>query len=166
ASEVVITAGSVTTVDFVMGAPPEIDIVTPSVAGERAFGKYAINWTDSDPDNAASISLYFDNDNTGADGALITEGISEDSVIDHYEWNTTSTSEGIYWIYGVIDDEVNPPVVSYSSGSVMVSEISKNNLRDHILGVAAIPPSRISYADFNGDGALDIADLIVLINHE
>jgi uncharacterized lipoprotein YddW (UPF0748 family) len=183
ANDVVITAGGVTTVNFSMrdtptptptptatatptNVPPEITILTPSDSEERAFGKYTISWTDSDPDDDASISLYFDTDNTGANGVLITSGISEDSAINYYECNTAAAPEGIYWIYGVINDGVNPPVVSYSAGSVMASRITKAELQNHLLNDGAIPSERLAYADFNDDGVLDIADLIVLINHE
>jgi hypothetical protein len=193
ANGVVITEGGVTTVNFSMGdtptptatptstptptptptptatstnAPPEITILSPSVSEEKAFDTYTISWTDSDPDDDASIDLYFDTDNTGANGVLITDGISEDSATDYFECNTAAAPEGIFWIYGVIDDGHNPPVVSYSAGSVMVSKITETDLQNHILGSASIAPSRLSYADFNDDGVLDIADLIVLINHE
>jgi len=64
----------------------------------------------------------------------------------------------------VIDDGVNPPVVSYSPGSVIISRMTEEAVRNHILGIEAIPPERLPFADFNNDGVLDIADLIALIN--
>jgi len=183
---VVITAGEVTTVDFSMGetpptptptptstptptptptnVPPQITLLTPSSEKEWAWDIYTITWTDSDPDNNALISLYYDEDSSGADGSLIIGGLSEDSGTNQYDWDTGSIEEGIYWIYAVIDDGTNSPVVSYSPGSVIISRITEQAIRNHILGIEPIPPERLLFADFNKDGVLDIADLIALIN--
>jgi hypothetical protein len=78
---------------------------------------YAIKWTDSDPDNNATIALYYDTDNTGYDGTLITGGISEDDPADSFVWNMPAPA-GPYYIYARIDDGINAPCYDYSSGTV------------------------------------------------
>jgi len=60
----------------------------------------------------------------------------------------------------VIDDGHNPPVYSYSMGSVMVSHITKQEIIDHILGKKVLPEERLPFADLNGDGYINISDVI------
>jgi hypothetical protein len=147
-----------------IGEAPQLTILTPSGDMELTTDTYTITWTDEDPDSDALISLFYDTDNTGADGDAITTGVSENSEIDMFEWNLAGISEGIYWIYGVIDDGNNAPVISYSPGSLMVSRITVEELKNHLLGIEAIPIERFIFADFNRDGAIDVADLIFLLN--
>jgi len=131
---------------------------------ELTSDTYTISWTDEDLDDDALIALYYDTDNSGADGDEITTGISENSEIDLFNWDLSSMPEGIYWIYGAIDDGKNIPVVSYSSGSIMVSRITIEELKNHLLGIEAISTERFIFADFNRDGGIDVADLIFLLN--
>ncbi len=85
----------------------------------------SIQWYDVDIEDDALISLYYD-DGQDATGTLITDNIHEDSATDHYTWNFADTPHSLYYIYGVIDDGVNPPVVSYAPGQVMVGPLSIN----------------------------------------
>ncbi|MBC8384510.1 MAG: right-handed parallel beta-helix repeat-containing protein, partial [Candidatus Cloacimonetes bacterium] len=81
------------------------------------------NWIDMDVDDDAQISFYYD-DGLDETGILITEGISEDSSTDSYLWNLSGVPYALYYVYGVIDDGVNTPVVSYATGQVMVGPVS------------------------------------------
>ncbi len=131
---------------------------------ELTTDTYRITWIDEDPDDDAPIDLFYDMDNTGADGDEITTGVSENSEIDLFDWDLSSMPEGIYWIYGVIDDGKNPPVIGYSAGSLMVSRITVEELKNHLLGIQAIASERFIFADFNRDGGIDVSDLIFLLN--
>jgi hypothetical protein len=144
--------------------PPQLEILTPSGDMDLTTDTYTITWTDEDPDDDALISLFYDTDNTGADGDEITTGVSENSEIDQFEWNLAGIPEGIYWIYGVINDDINTTVTAYSPGSLMVSRITVEELKNHLLGIEAIPTERFIFADFNRDGGIDVADLIFLLN--
>ncbi|MBW2078208.1 MAG: FG-GAP repeat protein [Deltaproteobacteria bacterium] len=103
--------------------PPSITIVEPDGIDDRATIAYTVQWTDADPDDDAVISLYYDVDNSGQDGTLIVSGLSEDpdgAEDDEYVWDTTEVPDGSYYVYGVIDDGVNDPVVDYSDGVVTI----------------------------------------------
>jgi hypothetical protein len=97
---------------------PSITVLKPA---EDTFivnpANYTIKWIDSDPDNNAEISLYYDTDNTGYDGILIQDSISEDDPEDSLVWDMSSIY-GTYYIYGKIDDGINAPAYSYSNGTV------------------------------------------------
>jgi hypothetical protein len=131
---------------------------------ELTTDTFMIKWMDEDADNDALIALFYDTDDAGEDGTEIASGINEDSEIDEFEWNLTGVPEGIYWIYGVIDDDVNTTVTSYSPGSLMRSLITEEDIRNHLLAIQLIPTERLIFADYNRDGAIDIADLIFLMN--
>ena len=102
--------------------PPAITIVEPNGLNDIVDESFTIQWEDEDPDSDATISLYYDTDNTGADGILITLGLSEDpdGVDDQFTWDTSTIMEGDYYIYAVIDDGVTPAVTAYSPGPVTV----------------------------------------------
>lgn len=144
---------------------PVIIILTPASSMEPTTDTFTIVWTDEDEDNDAMISLFYDTDTTGTDGILIQDFISEDSPVDQFDFDISLMPEGIYWIYGVIDDGETPPWVSYSPGSIMISRITEVDIKNHLLAIEAIPLERRIFADFNRDGYIDIADMIVMINN-
>ena len=104
----------------VTGAPT-LTIDAPTGTQEPTQHTYDVGWTADAPDTEARISFYYDTDQSGADGTYIVSGLSEDDPINSFTWHTTFVPEGEYYIYGVIDDGVNPPVTVYSSGTVQVS---------------------------------------------
>ena len=81
-----------------------------------------INWEDSDVDNNAEVSLYYDTNNSGLDGVLIESGIFEDDMGDNFTWNISQSipASGDYYIYALIDDGEHTPISSYSIGRVRV----------------------------------------------
>lgn len=112
--------------------PPTITVTQPDGVDDEATTTFIIKWTDDDPDQNATISLYYDTDSTGNDGTLIVSGIFEDPDEpgnDEYVWNTSGLQEGSYYIYVVIDDGENDPVIDYSAGPVTITH----------------PPSQIQY---------------------
>lgn len=100
--------------------PPTIRITEPDGINDNADATSTIAWDDSDPDSNAAISLFYDADKTGANGTLITSGISEDSAINSYVWDTSAVPTGTYYIYGVIDDGA-ATALSYSTGSTTIA---------------------------------------------
>jgi len=85
----------------------------------KATTSFSLEWLLSDSDNTPSVSLYYDNNNSGFDGTPIVSGLSSSPGLDAYSWNTSSVPEGKYWIYAVVDDGSNQNRV-YSSGPVFV----------------------------------------------
>ena len=106
---------------------PTLTLTEPDGLDDTADTSYEITWTDEDPDEDATISLYYDTDNTGTDGTLIADNISEDDETDSYTWDTTAVSEGSYYIYAVIEDGVNDPVTTYSSNLVTIDHLDSSN---------------------------------------
>ncbi|MEW5768420.1 MAG: PKD domain-containing protein, partial [bacterium] len=102
------------------GAPTITLTGPPKVGGDHADQSYTIRWQDSDPDNNATISLYYDTDQEGLDGTLIASGLSEDEETDAYTANTSALTPGLYYLYAKIEDGVNPPVYDYSLGHLLV----------------------------------------------
>jgi hypothetical protein len=99
---------------------PFISILWPSEKGTTAKESLLIQWSAHDPDDDATISLYYDTDNTGFDGILIAQDISENSDNNSYSWSVSDIDPGSYWILAKIDDHRNAPVYSYSKGMVSI----------------------------------------------
>lgn len=97
---------------------PKLQIFEPDGLDDTADTSYTITWTDQDIDYAATIALYYDTDNTGENGTLIVENISEDDETDSYTWDTTEIPENTYYIYGIIENGSDAAVAVYSSGTV------------------------------------------------
>ncbi|MEW5767291.1 MAG: fibronectin type III domain-containing protein, partial [bacterium] len=101
-------------------APPSLNITSPPPSGAAANNSYRITWSDYDLEDNAAISLFYDKDDTGGDGIQIVAGISEDDETDAYSWDTSLLTEGNYYLYGRIDDGVNPAVFAYSRGPLTI----------------------------------------------
>jgi len=88
---------------------------------KKSFVK--IKWKDHDPDSNALISLYYDTDQYGEDGVLITQDILEDpdGHSDRYLWDISQMAPGIYFVYAVIDDG-NSASSSYSRNAIIVGD--------------------------------------------
>lgn len=103
--------------------PPTIELTAPLGTEASAEASFTITWIDADDGDNAWISLYYDTDNTGADGVLIVSDLREDpdGSGDRYVWDLTRVPAGKYYVYAVIDDRVNDPVIAYSPGQVEVT---------------------------------------------
>lgn len=97
-----------------------LGLLQPNGRQDYAYGSYDIKWADEDPKADAAISLYYDNDNQGQDGTLIVSGLSENDENDHYLWDVSTVPPGQYYIYVVMDNQIDAPRVSYSTGPVTV----------------------------------------------
>ncbi len=109
--------------------PPYIKIIEPDGIDDTADGSlYAITWIDSDPDDNAMISLYYDSDDSGFDGTQIVSSVSEDDdgPDGYYDWGTPGIPDGAYYIYAVIDDGTNAPMSDYSPGMVTIATVPEN----------------------------------------
>ena len=106
-----------------LNTPPTITMVEPDGVGDTADISYTITWTDSDPDDNADISLYYDTNNDGTGGVLIIGTLTEDAA-DSYAWDTSGITSGHYYVYGIIDDGTNPAVTSVSTGTVTIDHDS------------------------------------------
>jgi hypothetical protein len=109
--------------DWTMATPFFVHFTGPSEAPRISFlapvepvatnaGSLLIQWEDSDPDSAARIALYYDNDAVGADGTLIVGNLAEnpDGEGDSYGWDITAL-EGTFYLYATITDEQSSTTV-------------------------------------------------------
>jgi len=101
---------------------PQFTLLTPESMMVNP-ADVTLTWTDMDVDDDAQISLYYD-DGQDATGMLIVDEISEDNTSDSYLWDLSGVPYALYYVYGVIDDGLNTPIVSYADGQVMVGPVS------------------------------------------
>ena len=110
-------------------------IITPPAEGAKADKSYSIQWIASDADDDASISLYYDTNNSDYDGELITHNLVEGTDTS-YPWNTSAVPEGDYYIYAAISDGVYE-VKAYSAQPLTI---------DHYHGSAHFNAPNSNYA--------------------
>ncbi len=130
---VTVQSPAVITIPSTNNEAPTISITSPAsdialVSGEETL----LRWIDNDDDDSALVSLYYDTDNAGADGTLIVENLAEDldDFGDFFEWNTSGAPVGEIYVYAVIDDGVNAPVVSYAEGVITLSLASQTGTEE------------------------------------
>ena len=100
-------------------------------------GEYELRWTASDPENdKVDVALYYDSDNSGFNGTLITSFTNIDADDGRYVWDASGVAEGQYYIYAVIDDGTNSPNRFYADVPIHVrlqsaacdnSDVDENN---------------------------------------
>ncbi|MBE9174297.1 DUF4114 domain-containing protein, partial [Synechocystis salina LEGE 06155] len=73
-----------------------------------------------DPDSEATISFYYDTNGIEANGMLIATGINEQDGVNTYVWNTEGVAAGTYYVYAVIDDGNNVPIMSYLADPIRI----------------------------------------------
>jgi len=82
-----------------------------------------ISWTTADPEENATITLYYETSSSGdcaTSGTLIASGLHEDSDTS-YDWNTSSiTASGLYYLCAKVDDGINAPVSVYDTAAPIV----------------------------------------------
>ncbi|MEC9281365.1 MAG: hypothetical protein VX642_01535 [Bdellovibrionota bacterium] len=89
---------------------PTIAITQPMESDDSVYSGelFNVQWTDSDPDHDAQVSLYYNSSNTGScnSGTLIVNGVSEDANAGSgsYSFNTSGLATGSYYICALIDD--------------------------------------------------------------
>ncbi|MDF1592338.1 MAG: hypothetical protein P1P89_12555 [Desulfobacterales bacterium] len=137
--------------------PPVITLIEPDGSDDNADASYTITWIDADSDSNAAISLYYDADNSGADGTLIINGLAEDPdqpEDDAYVWDTSEIPQGEYYIYAVIDDGVHTPAVAYSDGTV--------NIVHSLPAEIKLTPADLAAGDVFGQSAAISGDTAII----
>jgi hypothetical protein len=77
------------------------------------FGQpVSISYNASDSDNDAAVSLFYDSDASGLDGILIDSAITQADGVGMSTWDTTGVPDGEYFVYLMIDDGINAPVIA------------------------------------------------------
>ncbi len=110
-------------VSTIANIAPKLGFVEPDGVRDLADFSFDILWWDSDPDDNATIKLYYDTNQNPNDGmnliAVVPYG--EDSTKDFFTWDTSIITNGTYYISAIISDQVNGeqyPV--YSQGKVTI----------------------------------------------
>ena len=108
--------------DGEVGAPniaPALSLLQPA-SELTTGGSVTITWSDSDPDDNATIQLYYEAaDGSGVRLPINAVGIAEDDESDRYNWDTTGLASGSYYVLGSIDDGRAQETV-YAPGLVVV----------------------------------------------
>jgi hypothetical protein len=104
-------------------------------AFERANDSYTIKWNYNDQySTSASLSLYYDSNNSGYNGTKIKSGI--DPTNGKYKWNTANMANGTYYIYATYSDGINnnrtyarwPIVIDHSVSASPTISLSKSSI--------------------------------------
>lgn len=118
--------------------PPTLSITQPDGVGDSVTqgDSYNVTYSLSDLDSVVTAAFYYDTDNAGLDGTAITGGCaaSVEGTDAMCSWNTTGVASGSYYIYGITNDGVNPPVSSYSSGTITINAVP-------VISVSGIVPN-------------------------
>lgn len=139
--------------------PPSLSItaLTPA-ANDVTVGYNAVS-----TEATATVAFYFDSDNVGFNGELIAGDLLANGSGLEFDWGTTGIPAGTYYVYGRIDDNINPAVFVYSPMTVtianqapVVSAIQNQTVNQGetlTLTAAAVDPNGDTVTYSLGDGA-------------
>ncbi|TKJ40748.1 hypothetical protein CEE37_07225 [candidate division LCP-89 bacterium B3_LCP] len=152
-----------TSMTFSANVPPWIEVTRP-VDGDSATTEFLIEWEDEDPDDNATITLFYDYDDSGFDGDAIWGAfvIEEDDTTDSFLWDLAQMVDSTYWIYAYITDGVSE-MYDYSEGPLVVDRTPPPNaipgidLLHPILGDTAVIDFLITWTDEDPDDNAEIS---------
>jgi hypothetical protein len=79
---------------------------------------YTLQWSATNMSNA-TISLYYDTTGSGYNGNLIVSGLS--GTTTSYPWDVSALDLGSYYIYAIVENNINPRVFQYAGGPLTVT---------------------------------------------
>ncbi|MCL5984946.1 MAG: hypothetical protein M1371_00100 [Actinobacteria bacterium] len=89
-------------------------------------GIFNIQWNEGSSNPASTVSIYYDTDNSGANGTLITSNASNRGGANSYAWDTRTAPGGTYYIYIVAGGSV-----VYSNAAVKFKSSGGGSSIDH-----------------------------------
>jgi hypothetical protein len=100
---------------------PRLAFFSPQQVQLAEAGASTIGVEYRDAENQAQLSLYFDRDDTGADGTEIVKDIALDpaKTAAMYQWNIAALQPGRYYVYGVLSNGQRT-TVTYAPGVLVV----------------------------------------------
>jgi hypothetical protein len=102
-------------------SPPSVQVLEPDGEGDVADETFTIEYLAYDPDDTATVSLYWDTDSNGFDGSPIVRDLEEDDGRGIYTWDTSGMEDGAaLYVYAVVSDGKNPQARAYSTGPVTI----------------------------------------------
>ncbi len=116
---------------------PSLYFTEPDGVNDETTDVFRIKWTCFDESGNGKINLYYSLD--GINGTLIAENLSTDlSVVNYYDWNVRQLlPKGEYFIYGILNDGINPPVKKFARGKVnVVADITPPPSPTELKGIA------------------------------
>lgn len=126
------SSGAVTISHTGGNAPPSVQVVEPDGEDDVADRSFSIEYLAYDPDDVASVSLYWDTDATGFDGNPIVRDLEEDDGFGSYLWDTTGLESGIdAYVYAVVSDGQNPQARAYGAGPISIDHDSGPRVVDY-----------------------------------
>ncbi len=139
---------------------PQITILSPEGDMNACARSFEILWHVSDVNYESSTSLYLVPSRTENSGPQIVSGIKSVNTRMSYTFNYESAPEGIFHIYGIMKSGFHAASESWSYGSIKISKVTLEDLLNYLTGRSVLPPSRQPFADLNGDGFVNIADVV------
>jgi len=115
------STGTVTISHTGGNSPPSVEVVEPDGEDDAADRTFNIEYLAYDPDDTASVSLYWDTDAIGYDGSAIVRDLEESDGFGSYTWDTSDLEDGrVVYVYAVISDGQNPQGRAYGPGPVTI----------------------------------------------
>ncbi|MBI1314468.1 hypothetical protein GC176_24510 [bacterium] len=96
--------------------------------------RFTIDYEAFDADSSATVSLFYDTDDSGYDGLPLVTGLSEADGASAYNLRAFDIPSGDYYVYARLADGVNPPVFSnYSTGRILVRQTPRLTVTNTVL---------------------------------
>ncbi|NOQ15153.1 MAG: hypothetical protein GQ583_11845 [Methyloprofundus sp.] len=128
-------------------------IMTDPVGLHYSTGEaIALQWEDQANSVNAVIDLYYDTDESDADGVQIAAGIEEDAdgLNDQYQWDTSAVSDGIYYSYAQMDAGAGL-ITSYAPATIAIDRAGTDSDTDLLADLW----EQLYFGSIVGDGTQD-----------
>lgn len=139
---------------------PTISIAQPDGTGDTVTvgDNYNVTYTLADTDDTVTVAFYYDTNNSGLDGTAISGACASaaEGTSVTCSWNTTGVSPGSYYVYGLVNDGVNPQVNAYSPGQITINSSASTltfSISDNSIGFGVLSSTDDFFANGAGTGS-------------
>ncbi len=113
--------------------PPSFQWIVPS--GDTLFAdtEVTIRWFCDDPDEAAFVTISYDQNNSGCSGVALPGGANRPEIgLDSIVWNTSAfPEERVYWFFARVFDSANDTCI-YTDMPMVVRHLDAVSIRDGV----------------------------------
>lgn len=144
------------------GSDPTVEMLS----AQAGLDEVIIEYVAADPDSEATVTLFYDTDNEGFDGAALAANLPADGETVSHTWSLSQAFSGTYYLYAMISDGQGGFQFDYLDTPITIDADAPSSSITALPASVPTPTFTVSWSgqdDTNGSGIASF-DLFVSDN--